>query len=76
MKLVGEFVAGSAAARAFGIAALDHEIGNHAMENGAVVKRLAGLGAFGQGHEVLHRGGDFVGEQPDLELPSVVSKRA
>jgi len=43
VKLVGEFVARTAAAGALRIAALDHEVGNHAMKNGAVVKGFAGL---------------------------------
>src|SRR5262249_42693184 len=40
MKFVRETVTGTAASGAFRIASLDHEIGNYAMEDGAVVKRL------------------------------------
>ena len=68
MELVGELVAGTAAARAFRVAALDHEIRDHAMENGAVVERLSGLGAVGQSDEVLDRLGRLVGEKLDLEV--------
>src|SRR5690349_10270267 len=39
--LVLKFIAGSAAAGAGGIAALDHEVGDHAMKHGAVVKAFA-----------------------------------
>ena len=67
VKLVGEFVSGTAAAGALRIAALDHEIRNHAMKNGAVVERLPGLGSFRQADEVLDRARRLVGEQLDLE---------
>src|ERR1700729_3964638 len=57
--LVGELVAGAAHAGAFGIAALDHELGYHAMEDGSVVELCALLaaavpllGAFGEADEV------------------------
>src|SRR6267378_1550680 len=42
LGFVGELVAGAAHAGAFGVAALDHELGDDAMEDGAVVE----LGAF------------------------------
>src|SRR5580658_534948 len=69
MKFVGEFVARAAAACALGIAALNHEVGDHAMEDGAIVEGLAGLRAIGERDEVLHRFGGLVGEQLDFELP-------
>ncbi len=57
--LVGELVAGAAHAGAFGVAALDHEVGDDAVEDGAVVELgalLAAavplLGAFGEADEV------------------------
>ena len=65
VELVGELVAGAAGAGAGRVAALDHEIGDHAVEGGAVVERLAGLGAFGQADEVLHGVGRLVGEELD-----------
>src|SRR5581483_8360878 len=43
VKFIGEFVARSAAAGAFRISSLDHEIGDHAVEDGAIIKRLTGL---------------------------------
>jgi hypothetical protein len=62
MKLVAEFVARSAAAAAFGASALNHEVGNHAVKNQAVVKGplffLAGalvgefFRAFGEADEI------------------------
>ena len=66
MKLVGELVAGPAAPGAFGTSALDHEVGNDAMKNEAVVKRLAGLGSLGQADEILHGLRRPVGEQAAL----------
>src|ERR1039458_10283863 len=68
MKFVGEFVSRSAVSRAFRVAALDHEIGNHAMEDSPVVKRLPRFGALRETDEVLHCDGDFVGEKLELEL--------
>jgi hypothetical protein len=41
-ELVGEAVAGTAAAGAGGVAALDHEVGDDAVEDGAVVELVAG----------------------------------
>src|SRR5580704_2862500 len=67
MKFVGEFVAGAAAAGAFGVAALDHEIRNDAVEDGAIVERLAGLGSLGERDEVLYSEWSLVGEKLDLE---------
>ena len=61
MELVGELVTGAAASGAFRVAALNHEIGNHAMKNGAIVERLTGLGDLLQ--QVLHRNsGSFEGD--------------
>ena len=54
-KFACDMIAGAAHAAALGVAALDHEAGDHAVEDGAVVKTL-----FHQGDEVVHRvGGDF-----------------
>ena len=57
--LVGELVAGAAHAGAFGIAALDHELGDDAMEDGSVVELVAllaaalpRLGSLGEADEV------------------------
>ena len=66
IELVVEAVAGIAHAGAGGVAALDHELGNDAMEGGAVVERLVVLllvgrgvgpvlGALGQRDEVGYR---------------------
>src|SRR5258708_546541 len=59
LGLVGDLVAGAAHAGAFGVAALDHELRNHAMEDGAVIELgtlLAAavplFGAFGEADEV------------------------
>ncbi len=68
MEFVGELVARTAAAGAFRIAALDHEIRNYAMKNSAVVKGLAGLAAVRQRDEVFHGAGRFIGEQFGFEL--------
>src|ERR1035441_4355766 len=68
VELVGEFVAGTATARAFGIAALDHKIRNDAMKNRAVVEWLPGLGTIGKRNEVVHGIGRLVGEKLDLEF--------
>src|SRR5215467_13437031 len=66
LGLVLEFVSRAAHAGAAGIAALDHEVGNHAVKNSAAIKRsgaalpahavLPWAIAFGQINEVL--GGD------------------
>ena len=60
LGLVRELVAGAAHAGAFGVAALDHEVGDDAMEDGAVVELVAFFragvplaGAFGELDEVL-----------------------
>src|SRR5439155_24952702 len=68
VELVGEFVTGTAAAGAFGAAALNHEIRDHAVEDEAVVEALAGLRSVGQGDEVLDRLRNQVGEQLHFEL--------
>src|ERR1035437_5046904 len=68
VELVGEFVAGPATARTFGIAALDHEIRNDAMKNGAVVERLPGFRTIGKGDKVVHGVGRLIGEKLDLEF--------
>ena len=76
MKLVGELVARTAASGAFRVAALDHEIRDHAMKNSAVVERLAGLGAVRQGDEFSTVRGALSANSLTLNWPSVVSKRA
>jgi hypothetical protein len=66
MKLVLETIAGAARAAPDGIPALNHEVGNDAVENRPVVERDAGsglarprvhpfLGARSEAYEVLHR---------------------
>ena len=73
-EFVFEAVSRIARSGAHGIAALDHEVGDHAMEDGAVIERhtvhrLAGLGifpVFGSGRqtdEVGHGERRFVGEE-------------
>jgi hypothetical protein len=59
LGFVGELVAGAAHAGAFGVAALDHELGNDAVEDGAVVELRALFaaavplfGALGEADEV------------------------
>src|SRR5512146_1269384 len=64
LGLILELVAGAAHAGAAGVAALNHEIGNHAVENRAAVERPRALlaadvvfpvaFALGQVNEVLH----------------------
>jgi hypothetical protein len=68
MEFVGEFVAGSAAAGTFGTAALDHKIRDHPVEDQVVEEGLAGLGAFGKGHEVFDGLGRFFGIEPGFKL--------
>src|SRR5689334_1526928 len=67
MKLIGEFVARTAAARSFGTAALNHEIRYDAMKDKAVVERLAGLGSVGERDKILHGLRHAVGEKPRFE---------
>ena len=57
-ELVFEAIAGAAAAGAGGVAALDHEVGDDAVEDGAVVEFVAG-----QEDEVVDGLGRFLGEQ-------------
>src|SRR5665213_2071130 len=47
LGFVRELVAGAAHAGAFGVAALDHEVGDDAVEDGAVVELVALLAAAG-----------------------------
>ena len=78
VELVGELVARSAATRSGGIAGLEHEAGDDAVEDGAVVERpargtlrvrLAVLAlARRQSHEVRHGLGRLVGEQVDGDV--------
>src|SRR5690349_11000588 len=67
MKLIGELVARTAAARSFGAAALNHEIRYDAMKDEAVVERLAGFGSLGERDKILHGLGHAVGEKPCFE---------
>ena len=77
-------VARAAAAGALGVAALDHEVGDDAVEGQAVVERLGlcpaclwpGRGCPREFDEVGHRLRRPVVEQPDREVPSLVTKRA
>src|SRR6267378_2663279 len=73
MKFVGELVPRSTRALAERIAALDHEIGDDAVKDRAVVVRLLDLlaaarvgpllAALGEPHEIGHRVGRFGVEQ-------------
>src|SRR5258708_6173122 len=73
LGLVGELVAGAAHAGALGVAALDHELRNHAMEDAAVVELCALLaaavplfGSFGEADKVGYGlGGVFLEEFAD-----------
>lgn len=79
VDFVVELVAGSAHAAAEGIAALDHEVLDDPVEDGAVVKRCAGLvlaglrvgpGLFasGQANEVGNGLGGVVAEKVNLDV--------
>ena len=78
LGLVLEAVAGAAHAGAGGVAALDHEVGNHAMEDGSVVELVGGFGvgagvrplllAFGEVDEVLDGDGRVGLEEADGDL--------
>ena len=78
LGLVAEAVAGPAHAGAGGVAALDHEVGNDAMEDGAVEELVGGLfagggvgplfGALGQFDEVLDGDGRVGLKEPDGDL--------
>src|SRR3984957_1827529 len=70
LGFVGELVAGAAHAGAFGVAALDHELRDDAVEDGSVIELCAFfaaavplLGAFGQADEVGHGLGCVLLEQ-------------
>src|SRR6185437_473176 len=70
LGLVGELVAGAAHAGAFGVSALDHELRDDAVEDGAVIElgALLGaavpvLGALGEADEVGDSIGRFLVEQ-------------
>src|SRR5256885_16075367 len=77
-QLVGDRVARAARALPQGVAALDHELGEHAVEDGPVVERLVRLLAgprvgplllpLGKLDEVLHRVGLLGGEETDADL--------
>jgi hypothetical protein len=61
LGFVGELVAGAAHAGTFGVAALDHELGDDAVEDGSVVElctlltaAVPLLGTFGEADEVGH----------------------
>src|SRR5947209_7146866 len=68
MELVGELVPGPAAPGAFRVAALDHEVRDHAMKDGAIVKRFAGLGSFRQVDKIFDGLRHPVGMQFDFEF--------
>src|SRR5690625_386129 len=82
VEFVFELVAGAANATAQRVAALDHEVGNDAVENGVVVERdtgffLAGgrvgpvFGPGGQAHEVFNGLGCVVAEEFDNDVTAV-----
>src|SRR6478736_852603 len=78
MKFVCKFVAGAAHAGAVRASALDHKIGNDAVENESVIVRafffLAGffvsefLGAFGQADKIFNSLGGLLVEQLDDDV--------
>src|ERR1041384_3548639 len=68
VKFVGEFIPWAAASRAFRVAALNHEPGNHTMKDGAIVEWLPGLGTLGQRDEILHGFRHLVRKQFNFEL--------
>ena len=63
MELICEAIARTAATGAGGVAALDHEIGDHAVEDGAIVETLAR-----QEDEIVDRLGRFIGEKSDGDV--------
>src|ERR1019366_2248652 len=78
-SLILEFVAGIAGTGAKRVATLNHEFGDHAMENGAVIKRDAGLlgvsdgagsvsSAVGKTEEILDSGGGDLRKQGAVEV--------
>src|ERR1019366_588175 len=80
-SLILEFVAGIAGTGAKGVATLNHEFGDHAMENRAVIKRDAGLlgvsdgagpvfGAVGKTDEILDSDGGYLRKQGAVEVAS------
>src|SRR5450830_2108742 len=78
VDLVVEVVARAAGTGAQGVATLDHEAGDHTVEDHTVVQRvgalctgtgvLPGLGTRGQAGEVLHRLGRVVREELDPDV--------
>src|SRR5258707_1117008 len=85
MDLVAELVTGTTGTRAERIAALDHEPGDHPVEDGSVVElrraRPAGCrvgplpSALRELDEVPHRLGRVVREKPDHDRPAVGPQR-
>ncbi len=81
VELIFEGVARAATAIALGVAALDHETIDHAMEDETVVKMAGGLlpggdigvflGPVGQADEIRHCQGGLVIEQRDLHVAMV-----
>jgi hypothetical protein len=69
--LVGEVVAWSAAAGTGWVSTLNHEAVDDAVENNAVVERLAGFGAGGQVNEVSHSYWSFGAEKVDFDCAVV-----
>src|ERR1700687_4695412 len=78
-SLILEFVAGIARSVALGVATLNHEFWNHAMENGAVIKRNAGLlgvsdgagpvfGAVRKTNEILDSDWGYAWKQSAMEV--------
>jgi hypothetical protein len=79
MELVGELVAGPAPTAAERVPALDHEVGDHPVEHGAVIqfarRVLAGArvgplpAALGKLDEIAYRLRRVIGEKADYDLP-------
>jgi hypothetical protein len=80
VNLVTELVAGTAGAVSERVTALDHEIGDHPVEDGAVVERAAGLLPSGrirplprslcEIHEITDRLGCLIRKKPDDDAAS------
>src|SRR6266700_2999659 len=85
MELVGERVTGTTGPRSQRVAALDHEVRYHPVEDGPVVElRRSGLAgsrvgpvpaALRQFDEVTHRLRRMVGKEPDDDRPAVGPQR-
>src|SRR5688572_4670866 len=69
VELGGDGIAGAAGAVTLGVAALDHEVGHHAMEGEPVVEALLGVG-----DEIVHRLGRVGGKELHADLVAVLER--